>query len=134
MARRSTLIVSLLAALTLALLTGCPKKEQTALQGAPPTAQPAPPASHTMPGGEQMPGMKMPASETAKTGDTVATSSEMASCPVLGTTMEKKKMIPYEYKGKTYYFCCPPCVEKFKANPEQYIKNPTPPKPPTKGM
>ncbi len=27
----------------------------------------------------------------------------------------------YALNGKTYYFCCPKCVEKFKAAPEQYL-------------
>ena len=27
----------------------------------------------------------------------------------------------HEHAGKTYYFCCAPCVEKFKANPQQYL-------------
>src|SRR3989441_11847184 len=27
----------------------------------------------------------------------------------------------YEYKGKTYYFCNPRCLERFKANPEQFL-------------
>jgi len=27
----------------------------------------------------------------------------------------------HEYKGKTYYFCCPMCIEKFKQNPGEYI-------------
>ncbi len=27
----------------------------------------------------------------------------------------------YEYKGVTYYFCCEPCLEKFRASPEDYI-------------
>lgn len=58
------------------------------------------------------------------------TEDDMASCPVLGTTMPKSKMIPYEYKGKTYYFCCQPCVEKFKADPQQYIDHPAKPQPP----
>lgn len=26
-----------------------------------------------------------------------------------------------EYEGKTYYFCCPPCVGKFKADPKKYV-------------
>lgn len=59
---------------------------------------------------------------------------EMASCPVLGTTMPKDKMIPYTYKGKTYYFCCPPCVDAFKADPEKYIRHPAKPKPPSDEM
>jgi YHS domain-containing protein len=28
-----------------------------------------------------------------------------------------------EYKGKTYYFCCPDCVEKFNKEPEKYLKS-----------
>ncbi|HEV2399146.1 MAG TPA: heavy metal translocating P-type ATPase [Candidatus Sulfotelmatobacter sp.] len=30
----------------------------------------------------------------------------------------------YDYAGKTYYFCCPHCVEKFKPNPEAYLNKP----------
>jgi YHS domain-containing protein len=26
-----------------------------------------------------------------------------------------------EYNGKTYYFCCPHCIEKFEANPAQFV-------------
>jgi Cu+-exporting ATPase len=29
-----------------------------------------------------------------------------------------------EYKGKTYYFCCPGCETKFKANQEKYLAKP----------
>lgn len=58
-----------------------------------------------------------------------ASGDEMASCPVLGTTMPKSKMIPVEHNGKTYYMCCQECVGKFKADPEKYIKNPAKPKP-----
>ena len=27
----------------------------------------------------------------------------------------------FEYKGKTYYFCNPRCLERFRANPEQFL-------------
>ena len=27
----------------------------------------------------------------------------------------------YDYKGKTYYFCNPRCLERFRANPEQFL-------------
>ena len=30
----------------------------------------------------------------------------------------------YEYAGKRYLFCCAGCVEKFKANPQQYLNKP----------
>ena len=137
-------IVAMVILMGIVALGGCAKKQETELQGAPSATAPAPTApgtpagTQTMPGGqmmtdEQMKGMEGKAAEPAKTSAT-ATNEEMASCPVLGTTMEKSKMIPYEYKGKTYYFCCQPCIEKFKKNPEQYLKNPAKPKPAGGGM
>lgn len=40
-------------------------------------------------------------------------------CPVMkGEATEKYS---YEYDGKTYYFCCPSCIDTFKADPEKYI-------------
>jgi YHS domain-containing protein len=42
-------------------------------------------------------------------------------CPVMGGKVNKD--ISYVYQGKTYYFCCPACIEQFKANPEKYIKS-----------
>jgi Cu+-exporting ATPase len=37
----------------------------------------------------------------------------------------------YEYKGKTYYFCNPRCLERFRADPEQFLgaAKPEPPDP-----
>lgn len=40
-------------------------------------------------------------------------------CPVMHNSALKQ--YSYTYKGKTYYFCCPMCIEKFKQNPEEYI-------------
>ena len=31
----------------------------------------------------------------------------------------------YSYAGKNYYFCCAPCLEKFKADPNKYLSAPT---------
>lgn len=43
-------------------------------------------------------------------------------CPVMGTKFVPNSKSPKaEYKGKTYYFCCPECVEKFNKEPEKYI-------------
>ncbi|GAB4032851.1 MAG: hypothetical protein Fur0012_11900 [Elusimicrobiota bacterium] len=43
-------------------------------------------------------------------------------CPVMGTRFVPNSKSPKtEYKGKTYYFCCPGCVEKFNKEPEKYI-------------
>ncbi|MGO9147249.1 MAG: heavy metal translocating P-type ATPase [Desulfomonilia bacterium] len=37
------------------------------------------------------------------------------------STTDKDAYIPYEYKGSTYYFCNPKCLEKFKNDPQTYI-------------
>ena len=41
------------------------------------------------------------------------------TCPVMGGDI--KRDIFVEYKGKKVYFCCPPCKEKFNADPEKYL-------------
>ncbi len=48
---------------------------------------------------------------------------EMVTCPVSGKTIKKSEAAgSHEYNGKTYYFCCPNCKEKFLENPEKYTK------------
>ena len=47
---------------------------------------------------------------------------DQATCPVMGRTMNKANMTTYVYQGTTYYFCCPDCVDAFKANPDKYLK------------
>lgn len=43
-------------------------------------------------------------------------------CPVMGNPVEDIESAPRsEYKGETYYFCCPPCKESFDEDPEKYI-------------
>ena len=43
--------------------------------------------------------------------------------PVCGmSTDDVSSFTPLEYKGKTYYFCSPHCLEKFKQDPEAYMK------------
>ena len=29
--------------------------------------------------------------------------------------------VTYEYKGKVYGFCCKPCIDEFKKDPEKYV-------------
>ncbi|MFB3815481.1 MAG: YHS domain-containing protein [Terriglobales bacterium] len=41
--------------------------------------------------------------------------------PVCGMAVNLEKAVKYEYKGKTYYFCCDACMEAFKADPEKYL-------------
>jgi YHS domain-containing protein len=48
---------------------------------------------------------------------------EKVVCPGCGHEIKKADAkITYEYKGKTYYFCCEGCKEKFVKNPEEYLK------------
>jgi len=52
-----------------------------------------------------------------------AQAEETVVCPVGGKEIKKSEAkISYEYKGKTYYFCCDMCKEKFVKNPEEYLK------------
>jgi YHS domain-containing protein len=39
-------------------------------------------------------------------------------CPVSGEEIDKDTNITYEYKGKTYRFCCPDCAAEFKKDPQ----------------
>ena len=42
--------------------------------------------------------------------------------PVCGmVTTDPNAYIHYEHEGKTYYFCNPRCLEKFKADPRRYL-------------
>lgn len=51
--------------------------------------------------------------------NTVSPTTE--ACPVSGEPIMGNSKITYEYKGKTYRFCCPECIEEFKKDPEKYI-------------
>ena len=62
-------------------------------------------------------------SECAKTGDAVAATKAFNSvCPVSGKAVSNTSPV-VEYSGKSYGFCCPGCVDKFKADPAKYSKN-----------
>ncbi len=53
----------------------------------------------------------------------VKNDGETVTCPVSGEEFDKSKAAgSYEYEGKTYYFCCDGCKEKFLKDPEKYIK------------
>jgi YHS domain-containing protein len=42
-------------------------------------------------------------------------------CPVSGETIDAATKATYEYDGKIYNFCCPMCIDEFKADPDKYI-------------
>ena len=68
-----------------------------------------------------------PAPDPAAPEAEVKPAEDEATCPVMGKTGKKADMTPLEYQGTTYYFCCPGCVEKFKADPEKYLTPPATP-------
>ncbi|NQT27278.1 YHS domain-containing protein [candidate division KSB1 bacterium] len=41
-------------------------------------------------------------------------------CPVMGGPVNKETFA--DHNGKRIYFCCNPCVEKFKENPEKFLE------------
>lgn len=41
------------------------------------------------------------------------------TCPVMGGKINKKQYVDHD--GKRIYVCCPGCIGKIKADPEQYI-------------
>jgi YHS domain-containing protein len=48
---------------------------------------------------------------------------ETITCPVSGKVITKSEAkATYEYQGKTYYFCCEGCKEKFVKDPEKYLQ------------
>jgi len=51
--------------------------------------------------------------------EAVAAMIEQKICPVMGSPINKSIFV--EYKGQKVYFCCPPCKDKFTAEPEKYI-------------
>ncbi|MBU0702428.1 MAG: YHS domain-containing protein [Chloroflexi bacterium] len=47
----------------------------------------------------------------------------MTKDPVCGMTVEPETAADKaEYKGQTYYFCCPGCKAAFEKNPEKYLE------------
>ena len=47
---------------------------------------------------------------------------EKAKDPVCGIMVEKDPNLSANYKGETYYFCSKADMEKFKKEPEKYVR------------
>jgi YHS domain-containing protein len=43
------------------------------------------------------------------------------TCPIMGKPIDKAVFT--EYQGQKVYFCCPACIDKFKAEPAKYTKD-----------
>jgi YHS domain-containing protein len=51
-----------------------------------------------------------------------STKTDKAKDPVCGLMVEKDPALSTNYKGKTYYFCSKTDAQKFKKEPEKYLK------------
>ncbi len=51
-----------------------------------------------------------------------ATIGDRSTCVVSGEEMTITESSPHaEHDGRTYYFCCPPCVQRFQADPHRFL-------------
>jgi xanthine dehydrogenase accessory factor len=56
------------------------------------------------------------------TKSTLSVIQDDAKDPICGMTVEKSKAKhKVEFKGKTFYFCCAGCKQKFEQSPERYL-------------
>jgi YHS domain-containing protein len=54
-----------------------------------------------------------------------ATIGDRSTCPVSGEEFVIAADSPkVEHEGKTFYFCCSGCAQKFQADPAKYVKKP----------
>ena len=60
--------------------------------------------------------------DTAPFASTTATTTEMATDGVCGTTVAKTSAAATRaFGGQTYFFCNPACADAFDAEPERYV-------------
>ena len=56
-------------------------------------------------------------------GNYIRADEGIVTCPVSGESFKKSEFTEsMDYEGKTYYFCCAGCKDKFEKNPEKYAK------------
>jgi YHS domain-containing protein len=56
-------------------------------------------------------------------GNYIKANEGIETCPVSGDSFKKSEFTEsMDYEGKTYYFCCAGCKDKFEKNPEKYAK------------
>ena len=57
-----------------------------------------------------------------RAGETRGKAQTAAHDPVCGMVVDPKPGTEsWEFQGKTYYFCCPHCREKFQSDPQKYL-------------
>lgn len=51
-----------------------------------------------------------------------ASVGDRTTCPISGEEFVVTDSSPsVEHEGRTYFFCCPNCAERFAADPEKYV-------------
>ena len=58
----------------------------------------------------------------AVAGEATTQDVERAKVCMMQDQVQTKTGIPHTYEGKTYYLCCPMCVNAFDSAPERYSK------------
>jgi len=62
-----------------------------------------------------------------KTSNSTSSTTALERDPVCGMNVNPSSAKHvYEHADKKYYFCCPSCMEKFKADPGKYLNKPVP--------
>src|SRR5262245_17642668 len=57
-----------------------------------------------------------------RAGNKRSMTEEQHKDPICGMDVEPGTAAgSHAYRGQTYYFCCVPCLEKFRAEPEKYL-------------
>lgn len=63
------------------------------------------------------------ASAPVGAAETAADAKVQTHCPVSGEKLGSMgKSVKVKHGGRTVRLCCKPCVKKFKADPEKYLK------------
>ena len=61
--------------------------------------------------------------ESRNEGDSFSSEQETHVDPVCGMKVASDEAAnSFKYDGKTWYFCCEHCLEKFKENPERFLE------------
>ncbi|MFC1782315.1 YHS domain-containing protein [Planctomycetota bacterium] len=61
-----------------------------------------------------------PADVGTETADVQLVAGTQTLCPIMGNPISEE--VFYDYQGKRIYFCCAGCEDKFKAEPDIFIK------------
>jgi YHS domain-containing protein len=67
-------------------------------------------------------GVLLAVASGALAGEATTQEVERSKVCMMQDQVQTKAGIPHTYEGKTYYLCCPMCVNTFDGEPERYSK------------